>query len=220
MYGTEIVPGWFYIMVLIVFILFVGIGYWVTRNEKGLQTGGDGKLAEKAVYYENRFRSSAHPAEIIDVKTNYVGYVKRNFDSMIQQLISFVSPRRHIKITAESHNGNLQIHLQHIKNETKFLYSGWEAEMISNGQSERITIESQSKKKSTIKLSFSYRGEVITVSDHRKVNEMKIKKNGYDIASITYQKKLPPRKIFIDSKESKLPLLLLACMFEVIKYYD
>jgi hypothetical protein len=220
MYGTGIVPEWFYIMVLIVFILFVGIGYWVTRSEKGLQTGGDGKLAEKAIYYENRFRSSARPAEIIDVKTNYVGYVKRHFDGILQQLITFVSPRRHIKITGKNRNGSLQIYLHHIKDDNRFLHSSWGAEIISNGQSERFTIESQSEKKAKIRLSFPYKGEIITLSDYRTENEMRVKKNGNDIACITYQRKLPPRKIFIDSKEGELPLLLLACMFEVVKYYD
>lgn len=220
MFTSGIVPPWFYIMVLIVCILFVGIGYWVTRSEKGLQTGGDGKLASRAIYYENRFRSSAKPAEIIDVKTNYVGYVKRNFNSIFHQLRAFLSPRKNIRLTAENGDGKLKIQLQNVNDHTKFLFSSWEAEVTTSGIAERFTIESKSEKKSNINLSFTYKGEMIDVFNNVKESEIKVQKNGVDIATISYQRKLPPRKVFIDSKEGELPLLLLACMFEIVKYYD
>jgi hypothetical protein len=220
MYTSGIVPPWFYIMVIIVFILFVGIGYWVTRSEKGLQTGGDGKLASKAIYHENRFRASAKPAEIIDVKTNDVGYIKRNFTSIFQQLLTFFSPRRDILLTGKNHDGSMQVKLHNVRNHRKFLHSSWEAEVTTSGKAERFTIESKSEKKSNISLTFPYKNEVIQLSNNPKDGLIRFQMNDVEIAVITYQRKLPPRKIFIDSKEGDLPLLLLACMFEIVKYYD
>ncbi|WP_175989248.1 hypothetical protein [Bacillus sp. Marseille-Q1617] len=220
MFTSGIVPPWFYIMVLIVFILFVGIGYWVTRSEKGLQTGGDGKLATKAIYYENRFRASSKPAEIIDVKTNYVGYVKRTFHSIIHQLLTFFLPRRNIQLSGENRDESFQIKLHNRNDHKKFLHSSWEMEITSNGKVEMVTIESKSEKRSNIILSFPYLREMVHVYINLKDSEIRFRKNDLDIAVITYQRKLPPRKVFIDSKEGELPLLLLACIFEVVKYYD
>ncbi|OAT82629.1 hypothetical protein A6P54_08795 [Bacillus sp. MKU004] len=220
MYSSGIVPSWFYIMVIIVFILFVGVGYWVTRAEKGLQTGGDGKIAEKAIFYENRFRNSGKPAEIIDVKTNYAGSVQRIFSTDLRQTFAFFSPRNRIKLIGKNHDESLVITVINIKNDGKFLHSSWEAEVRKDGVKERFKINNYSKRRRRIDLSFPFKGKLVTVSSDLKDGVIRFHDDNRECALITFQRKFPPRKVFIDAKEGGLPLTMLAVMFEIVKYYD
>jgi hypothetical protein len=220
LYSSGIVPSWFYLMVIIVVILFVGVGYWVTRAEKGLITGGDGKIAEKAILYENRFKNSVKPAEIIDVKTNYAGFVQRIFSSRLQQVFAFFSPRYHVELIAKNHDESLVIKVQNIKRGGKFQHSSWEVEVRTGEIKDRFTIKSNSAKRMHIDLSFLFNGEIITVSSNLKEGVIRLHRENREGALITFQRKLPPRKVFIDAKEGKLPLPLLAVVFEIVKYYD
>ncbi|OIU71996.1 tubby C-terminal domain-like protein [Rossellomorea aquimaris] len=220
MYSSGIVPSWFYIMVIIVFILFVGVGYWVTRAEKNLQTGGDGKIADKAIFYENRFRISEKPAEIIDVKTNYAGSVQRIFITRLEQIFAFFSPRNHIKLIGKNHDESLVITVKNIKGKEKFLHSSWEVEVREGEIKDSFKINSYSEKRRYIDLSFPFKGGIIEVSSDLKYGVIKFHSGNRESALITFQRKLPPRKVFIDAKEGELPLPMLAVVFEIVKYYD
>ncbi|XXM71106.1 tubby C-terminal domain-like protein [Lysinibacillus sphaericus] len=220
MYSSGIVPSWFYLMVIIIFILFVGVGYWVTRAEKGLKTGGDGKIAEKAIFYENRFRNSQKPAEIIDVKTNYAGSVQRIFTTRLQQIHALFSPRNRIMLIGKNHDESLEISVNNIRGKGKFLHSSWEAEVGKGEVKERFKIYSYSERRRNINLSFPYKGEMLAVSSDLKDGVIRFHNGNREIALITFQRKLPPRKVFIDAKDGELPVPMLAVMFEIVKYYD
>ncbi|MCA1053746.1 hypothetical protein LCM10_02010 [Rossellomorea aquimaris] len=219
MYGQGIVPSWFYLLVFMVFILFVVIGYFVTRTEKDLQLGGDGKLANKAIYYENRFRSSSKRAEIIDVKTNYAGFVKRDFHSRLNQLWTFFFRQRSIHFTGEGHDGKLKMTL-HNESVKKGNHIIWQAEVIQDHNIQRFEIEGQKEKGGVVRLSFSYGGEFLQVYHDKENGEIRFSKDQEGIAVITYQRRLSPKKVFIDSKEGELPLLLLTGIYEVIRHHS
>lgn len=107
-YGAEYVPDWFLWIACTVFILFIGIAQWLTRGKVDLTATVNGEIGSKASYTENPIKVMTKRVEIIDMKTNYVGYVKREFDNLFQMLISLVMPNYFVDLYSEDANGDLR----------------------------------------------------------------------------------------------------------------
>jgi hypothetical protein len=218
-YGWNNIPDWFFWFVCIIFILFIGISYWLTRGKVDLPVRRIGDLGTKASYTENPIKVMTQRADICDMKTNYVGYVKRNFDNTLQMLISLVMPNYFVDVSSKDANGDLSIRIHKLREKKDLLQSRWEVKIITKDDEERFMIKSEKKMISNVSLSFPYKNEIINVSKNIRNNTINFYKNGKCISLISYNGKLPPRNIFIDAQEGDLPIPLLASIFEIIKFY-
>ncbi|MGP4070336.1 tubby C-terminal domain-like protein [Halobacillus sp. B29] len=218
-YGWQHVPGWFVFFACVIFVLFIVFSHWLTKG-KVESTGGDGVIGTKAIYFKNPLKIMTKKAEMIDMKTNYVGWVKREFDNVFQMLVSLFIPNYYVDVFSEDANRNMCIRIHKLRERKDLVQSRWEVKLETNDSKERFMIIGDKKLMSNEILSFSYRDEKISVSKNVDDNMVYFHKNGKQVAYISTNGKLPPRRIIIDAQDtSDLPMLLLASIFEIIKFY-
>ncbi|MRG86752.1 hypothetical protein GH754_10565 [Salinibacillus xinjiangensis] len=218
-YGVGYVPEWFLWIACIIFILFIGITYWLTRGKVETTAKGNGEIGNKAFYTENPILAMTKRVEIFDMKTNYVGYVKRGFDNPFQMLTTMFLPNYFVDLYGEDANGNLKIKIHKLREKKDLLQNRWEVQIISKNCEENFMIKGDKKLLSSKVLSFPYKNEIINVSKNVSERTINFHKNGQQISYISSNGKLPPRDIFMDTQDGELPFLLLACIYEVIKFY-
>ncbi|WP_430786741.1 tubby C-terminal domain-like protein [Virgibacillus flavescens] len=218
-YGAESVPEWFLWTACTVFLLFIIITHWLTRDKKDSTATGDGVIGSKGSYTENPIIVMTKRVEIIDLKANYVGYIKREFDNFFQMLLSFVLPNYFVDFYSENTNGDLKISIHKLREKKDLLQSRWAVKVFSKDDGEEtFMINSDRKMMSNNILSFPYKNEIINVTKDGN-SSIYFHQSGTQISHISSYGKLPPRHVFIDNQDDALPILLLACIYEIIKCY-
>ncbi|MGP4069418.1 tubby C-terminal domain-like protein [Halobacillus sp. B29] len=218
-YGWQYVPGWFVLFAIVIFVLFIVFSHWLTKG-KAEATGGDGVIGTKAIYFENPIKIMTRKAEVIDLKTNYVGFVKREFDNVFQMLASLFIPNYFVDVSSEDAYSDVHIRIHKLRERKDLVQSRWEVKLNTYDSEEKFLIKGDKKLISNEILSFSYKEDKFSVTKNADENVVYFYKGGKQIAYISTNGKLPPRRIIIDAQEgSDLPILLLASIFELIKFY-
>ncbi len=218
------VPIWFLVLVLIFFIIFTVVLYWVTRIDQeaipAQNRATTNMFEKKASYTENLLRVMTTPMEIRDMKTNDIGYVKRNFNTALQKMLSIFLPSYFVDVTCKNATEDFELHIHKVKGKKGLVKSRWQVDILEHQVKDTLMIDSHTKTKTNIQLAFEYKDETFHVSKTFRENTVYFRKNESNIAQISYNKKLPPRTIFIDNTNGELPVLLLAGIFEIVKYYE
>lgn len=165
MYGWEYIPNWFIIMVAVIVILFVTISYWLSSGSVEFKpTVSNNNIETKVFYYENPIKFMSKPVEIIDVRTNYIGQVKRQFNSVYEMLSSLFLPNYYVQFKGNDKLNSTIVRVQKIKGRQGMLKSIWEGELTSPNVNERFVIRGESKNPNNVIASFTFQNELIKVS--------------------------------------------------------
>lgn len=219
MYGWEYIPDWFLIMVLIVVIIFAAISYWISSGRVELKPRVSNDTETKIFYYENPIKFMTKPVEILDVKTNYIGKIQREFNSLFEMFLSLLMPNYYVLIKGTDRLNSTNVRVQKIRGRKGLVKSSWKGELNSPNFIERFVINGESKNPNNVIASFTFQNELIRVSKQFGEKTYHFYKDDKEVAKISIIGKLPPRKIFIDGRQGELPLLLIASIFETLKLY-
>jgi hypothetical protein len=215
-YGGGYIPGWFLIGVLIVFIIFAVVSYRLSSGRVELKPRFSDPVERKGFYYENPVKIMTRPVELIDIKTNYIGKLNREFDSVLQKMISLILPNYFVRIKGTDSHGKTVVIVEKARGREGLVGSSWEVQISSPELNERFVIHGESK---NAVASFTFQGAHIKVTKENSENIYYFFNGDKEEAKVSLIGKLPPRKIFIDGSEGELPLLLTASILEALKLY-
>jgi hypothetical protein len=219
-YGGEYIPDWFLLGVLIVVIIFAAVSYWLSSGRVDLKPGFSDRTETKGIYFENPVKMMTRPVAIMDMKTNHIGQMNREYNSVYQMIISLILPNYFVRIKGTDSHNQTVVKVQKVRGRKGLVTSRWEVQVSSPGINESFLLNGESKgSKHGGIASFIFQGELIEVTKKYGENSYYFYKGDKEAAIVSIIGKLPPRRIYIDGCQGEMPLLLTASIFEALKLY-
>ncbi|RIW28936.1 hypothetical protein D3H55_20440 [Bacillus salacetis] len=219
MYGGGYMPGWFLIGVLCAVIIFAVVIYRMSSGKVEMTPRISDRLERKGFYSENPVKIMTRPVEVIDIKTNYIGELKREFDSVFQKMVSLILPDYFVRIKGTDSQGRMVVLVEKDRGRKGLTGSSWNVRISSPGCNDQFVIDGESKSFKDSVASFTFQGAPIKVTKQYGENAYHFFKGDIEEAKVSVIGKLPPRRIFIDGSAGELPLLLTASIIEALKLY-